>query len=329
MRSSSSSLPTTSASKLYVRSTGRSRSARRRCSASSGWSSSAVLFSCSLILVSLIPKSIRPASPPPSLPHSASLPPAAFRDAEDTPRQQRRRRKSDRVRSPSDVSSSSEDASDDESARRRAQRQTSAPPMGLQSPDIFCDQPYRKKTLSDASRHPPPRFGRHRHSTGPPSAFGMTGGFARPSPASRRRRGSASDRSANGEEEAASSGQQIKTFGRSVSSTSSIGGMPTSPPWPAYARSPSQPGSPYAAGFGVIEAKSFHRARTPDVMVGSEADVSELAMDDDGDHEEILDETEDVDDDLDRLGQGMLADSMSARLGRLPVSPLPRSPFSI
>lgn len=268
---------------------------------------------------SLIPKSIRPASPPPSLPHSASLPPAAFRDADDTPRQQRKRRESDRIRSPSDVSSSSDDASDDELARRRAERQTSAPPIGLQSPDIFSDQPYRKKTLSDASKHPPPRLGRHRHSAGPPSAFGMTEGFARPSPASRRRRGSASDRSANGEEEDASPSIPQKTFGRFVSSTSSTGGVPISPPWPAYARSPSQPGSPYAAGFGVIDAKRFHRARTPDIMDRSQADASELAADDDGDHEEILDETEDVDGDLDQMGQGMLAESMGARLGRLPV----------
>ncbi len=44
-------------------------------------------------------------------------------------------------------------------------------------------------------------------------------------------------------------------------------------------------------------------------------------MDDDDDHEEILDETQDMDGDLDRLGQGMLADSIGARPGRLPVSP--------
>nr|ODN93679.1 hypothetical protein L204_04863 [Cryptococcus depauperatus CBS 7855] len=120
-----------------------------------------------------------------------------------TPQQNQRhhRRHSDRVRSPSDSSSTS--SSDEDDTRQR--RQVSAPPITSAFPSSSSTQPspsiggfalpVRKKTLSDPNHSDgsvdspaPVRMVRNR--ANPPSAF--TGGFARPSPAGRRRRGSAS-----------------------------------------------------------------------------------------------------------------------------------------
>ncbi|AAW45913.2 hypothetical protein CNJ01550 [Cryptococcus deneoformans JEC21] len=106
----------------------------------------------------------------------------------------RRRRISDRIRSPSDNSSSSSSGEENDI---RSNRQGSAPSSSQASfqssttapgPAGFA-VPVRKKTLSDPNRSDSsldsPLPVRMRSKDNPPSAF--TGGFARPSPASRRR----------------------------------------------------------------------------------------------------------------------------------------------
>ncbi|OXG46619.1 hypothetical protein C355_05420 [Cryptococcus neoformans Th84] len=106
----------------------------------------------------------------------------------------RRRRISDRIRSPSDDSSSSSsgdenDIRTDRQGSAQPSSQTSLQPSTTDPGPAGFDIPVRKKTLSDPNRSdssldsPLPVRMRSRHN--PPSAF--RGGFARPSPASRRR----------------------------------------------------------------------------------------------------------------------------------------------
>lgn len=186
-----------------------------------------------------------------NLPHSASLPPTAFRNLQNTPRASRRH--SDRIRDPSDSSSS-----DDEIARPR---QASAPPQETgRSLTAFpssgsgniAPRPYsrRAKTLSDPSKRESPLSGKVRGAQ-PPSAFTSSGAFARPSPASRRRRGSAGGQSATSEHDDGS-----QSFGRNVSS-SSLNDM-------AWGRD-SRAASPISPNHG-IDSTSFHRAKSPEVV---------------------------------------------------------------
>jgi len=245
----------------------------------------------------MIPKPIRTVSPmpAPSLPHSASLPPTSFRAAQSTPSQPIRpnRRQSDRIRSPSD---SSESESDEDTTARSTQPKTTQPksapfpPSGIPVPVGHRPfPPVRQKTLSDSSRLDSPLAARFRNGTGPPSAFGGAGGFARPSPANRRRRGSA-----GGTHAADTNGMTspnfgaARPFGRSTSSSSL--GM-TRPLWKE--KSQSQPTSPISPTHA-LDHTSFHlRAATPEEgrdgvdLVKNHVQPARQIRDDDGEVDEV------------------------------------------
>ncbi|ORY24001.1 hypothetical protein BCR39DRAFT_548111 [Naematelia encephala] len=271
--------------------------------------------------LSMIPKPqpLRSSSPlrPPPLPHSASLPPSSFRDAQATPRgasKSTSRRHSDRIRSPSDSSGSSSE-NENEDQTKRFERQASAPPQSQPFPSSGVAvlgtrplPPKRSKTLSDPSRHDSPLGLRVRGSAVAPTSFGGMMGFARPSPASRRRRGSASARSANGDEEATSPGfDPDRSFARSVSSGSVA---LTSPPWTRRVDSPVSPDSP-------IDNTSFHaRAKSPEADEEGSVGLAERALSESGEFEGEIggDEVDEVDGDVVRqghMGQGLLDPRLS------------------
>ncbi|OCF33867.1 hypothetical protein I316_04579 [Kwoniella heveanensis BCC8398] len=276
------------------------------------------------------PRPISPPSPAP-FPHSESMPPSSFRSlSQYTPDQstRRRRRHSDRIKSPSDTSSSSS-SSEEEDHPPRNERQRSAPPQtgkafpastAAAPPPPAGWLPIRKKTLSDPSRPDlslnSPLSARTRG--GPPSAFG---GFARPSPASRRRRGS-------------SGAHQNQTFdddrnspeytgrpsigGRSTSSASNHQSLSSPPPW--QTRYDSRPTSP--SSQDEVDNTSFHaRAKSPGTEGDDDVDYAEMDAfipaghhddDDIGQHE-----ADEVDSDV--MGQGMTAshDTLNPRLSRI------------
>lgn len=266
----------------------------------------------------MIPKPQHKSPPPPILPHSSSMPPSSFQDTTPLQRQTHRRRHSDRIRSPSDSSSS---GSDDESLEAllppRSERQASAPADTLIFPSTASHTPAtrptiadrRKKTLSD-SKLESPLTARVRGG-GPPSAFGYGGaGFARPSPASRRRRGSTSSNVSNGGEDAKSPEFLPSDIKRSASSMSvhSAGINATSPPWErgAFGSSPSSPISPTAA----LDSSSFFaRSKSPDVLSETEAVEGE-----------VLGNEGDSEGDGDVMGEGLGADMLNPRLSKISVS---------
>jgi hypothetical protein len=240
----------------------------------------------------------QPTRPKPSISHSASLPPTSFRDLQNTPDgrpRQTSRRHSDRIRAPSDSSSSSEE---DENATQRLNhssdqaKSTSFPISGTAGqppPRLF---PRRTKTLSDPSKRESPLAARVRGAQ-PPSAFNGLGGFARPSPASRRRRGSSGTQSANGDE---SYDTSDRSFPRSVSQTSV-----TAPMWLSREERGSSPLSP---SFGV-DSTSFHRAKSP------KADGLD-GLDNDGTQRD----EEDIPEEEDQIGE---LEMQNARLSRMTV----------
>ena len=264
---------------------------------------------------------------PPTPPNSSSSGVSAVSHAnaqihdQSTPHQvPRRKRHSDRIRSPSDSSSSSSEDDIGEAVRRRQERHSSEPDNGKPFPAMpdenssFGNRPLpprRKKTLSDSSRNDSPLAMRvQRNSTAPPSAFGS---FARPSPASRRRRESsgayASDQDESYREH--SSGR----FGRSVSQHSATSGM-KSPTWSN--RSDSVPPSPISPR---VDQTSFHaRAKSPEDLGEEEARAAEDAVEDRGEEsvhggDRDLDELDDV------VGQAMLGtEALNPRLSRISAS---------
>ncbi|KAL7419332.1 hypothetical protein Q5752_006170 [Cryptotrichosporon argae] len=235
------------------------------------------------------PQPARPSSPtpPPPLTSSTSAPSSAFPAPAPLVH---RRRHSDRVRSPSDNSSSSDD--DD-----RASRQQSAPPASIPFPGAGSASGYappptsyaaprpagrRTKTLSDPARSEAAPARRV-----PPSAYGAVGGFARPSPASRRRRGSnASDLAS----------PDTATFDRSLS-TGSV------PPAAGYASRPESPFSPADA----VDFTSFHRAKSP----GTESEV------DAADHAMVMDQHDAMDDEVDEVDNDIVDDTMMGMDGSM------------
>ncbi|WWC59592.1 uncharacterized protein I303_102149 [Kwoniella dejecticola CBS 10117] len=257
---------------------------------------------------------------PPSLspiPQSTSMPPSSFKAAQATPDQpiSRRRRHSDRIKSPSDSSSSS--SGDEDNARPRGQRQTSAPPRTFPSNPNAAPappkgwQPIRKKTLSDPNRSDgsvnSPLSSRVRGA--PPSAYG---GFARPSPASRRRRGSSG---APEQYEDDRKSPEPSNIPRSLSSASIA--MTSPPAW--QTRYDSRPTSPSSTA-DEVDNTSFHsRAKSPGTEGDDEADHAEMdTFVPAGQHEEEEDVHEELDEiDLDIMGQGLRSDTMNPRLSRI------------
>ncbi|KAK4684860.1 hypothetical protein P7C73_g5304, partial [Tremellales sp. Uapishka_1] len=269
-----------------------------------------------LAFLSAIPKPVPITGSPP---HSAPLPPSTYTDVDHTPVQRRHsRRNSDRIRSPSDSSSSSsEDA--EIPYRHRMERHTSAPAQSQPFPSSGAPPvpgirplpPKRTKTLSDPSRLDSPLAVRNRHN--PPSAFSSSGGFARPSPASKRRRGSRGSATGAPDDsyDRAKSPEIINTSGgtRTLSRTVSASSvtMEYAPTW-----EDNSPKSPVSQEDG-LDSTSFHeRAKSPE----TEGDVEETPESEVGD-EEFLDEE---DDQADIVGEGRLgagADSLNPRLSRI------------
>ncbi|WVF69679.1 hypothetical protein IAT40_004458 [Kwoniella sp. CBS 6097] len=229
------------------------------------------------------PRPTSPPSPTP-FPHSESMPPSSFRSvSQSTPDQttRRRRRHSDRIRSPSDSSSSSSSGGE-EDHQPRNERQRSAPPQSGKAfpasssaapPPPAGWHPMRKKTLSDPSRSDQslnsPLSARIRG--GPPSAFG---GFARPSPASRRRRGSPGAHQIQTFDDDRNSPEPTGRPSVGGRSTSSASNSLTSPPhW--QTRYDSRPTSP--SSQDEVDVTSFHaRAKSPGTEGDDEPDHAEM-----------------------------------------------------
>ena len=195
----------------------------------------------------------------PTLPHSASLPPTSFRAALSTSSQPVRtnRRCSDRIRSAYDSGSGSDDDPASKPGVSSSSRQAqSFPSSGIPVPVQYRPLPPRRvKTVSDPSRLESPLTMKYRNAGGPPSAFGEIGGFARPSPASRRRRDSL--------ESTPAGARDVRSpehpFARSTG-FSSVGA--TTPHWNAGLQS--QPISPISPR-DTLDTTSFHaRAKSPD-----------------------------------------------------------------
>ncbi|WWC68057.1 uncharacterized protein I206_101976 [Kwoniella pini CBS 10737] len=261
-------------------------------------------------------RSDSPPSPSP-IPHSTSMPPSSFKAAQATPDQpiSRRRRHSDRIKSPSDSSSSS--SGDEADVRPRGHRQTSAPPRTFPSSSNAAPappngwQPIRKKTLSDPNRSDgsvnSPLSSRVR--AAPPSAYG---GFARPSPASRRRRGSSGGPDQYDDDRKS---PEPNNMPRSVSSAS----MATTSPPAWQARYDSRPTSP-SSQADEVDNTSFHsRAKSPGTEGDDEPDHAEpntfIPAGQHEDEEDIYEELDEVD--MDIMGQGVRSDTLNPRLSRI------------
>jgi hypothetical protein len=220
---------------------------------------------------------------------------------------------SDRIRSPSDDSNTSSEE-EGPAPYNRLSRQTSEPVKNKAFPTpttavatsggiVF---PKRKKTLSDSSRLDSPLAMRVARAGGlPPTSFG---GFARPSPASRRRRGSQSDTESTPE------------FGpgkahRSTSSQS-MHVTATSPTWSTYGEG--VPTSPTSPG---VDSTSFHsRAKSPEEVEQEEDETAEMQMDQDREMGDVErnEELEETDDAVGMLGGG--SEALNPRLSRISVS---------
>lgn len=243
----------------------------------------------------------------------------------------RRRRISDRIRSPSDDSNSSSSGEDDDSSTR----QGSAPPESQNSfqsstaaagPAGFA-VPVRKKILSDPNRSdssldsPSPAHMRSRD--GAPSAF--TGGFARPSPASRRRTASSTIHL----DDDLNSRDLSNPIKRSFSS-SSIRMQSPRPQNRLSSHHSSRPSSPMSAVDQIDSASSHGRTKSPDTDdCGSEAvdQIGRKSIADFG-----LDQMEDEEEGEKRDGDDRDAngnDTVLSRLNRISVSLLPKTPESL
>jgi hypothetical protein len=256
------------------------------------------------------PQPNRSISPSPDT-GQTSLPPTSFRSPDQsTPRQHSssHRRHSDRIRSPSDSSSSDEEGQ----APHRLERQTSAPPIPVPFPNTGTSKnaqnrplpPRRTKTLSDPSRLDSPLAMRIRGGVNPPSAF-ANGSFARPSPASRRRRGSAG---ASPEDDIRSPELEPRAIQRSTS-TLSMGRSAKSPTWESDPKSPTSPTG--------LDHTSFHdRAKSPETD-GEEEEPQGSIGSSYGDEPSGVDEIEELEDVVDREFTGK---DMVSRLSRISVS---------
>lgn len=243
----------------------------------------------------------------------------------------RRRRISDRIRSPSDDSNSSSSGEEDDSSTR----QGSAPPESQNSfqsstaaagPAGFA-VPVRKNILSDPNRSdssldsPLPAHMRSRDGT--PSA--LAGGFARPSPASRRRTASSTIH-LDGDPNSPDLSNPIK---RSFSS-SSIRMQSSRPQNRLSSHHSSRPSSPMSAVDQIDSASSHGRTKSPDKDdCGSEAmdQIGRKAIADFGPDQMEDEEERDKRDGDDRDANGN--DTVLSRLNRISVSLLPKTPESL
>ena len=246
------------------------------------------------------------------MPHSASMPTFAMQAAQMTPPivNKPNRRHSDRVRSPSDSSSSD---SDDQT---RVRQTSMAKPFPLGSAHERSNIPrpvaQRVKKLSDSSRLDSPLAVRRRGSQQPPSSYSPFGAFSRPSPANRRRRGSAE--SNPGPETTADLDSRPPSQAR-VRKISQPSMRSSSPLWSGS--QPSNPSSPLFPTF--TQHRSFSG--------GGQTDASEVDELEEADRSLNLQPTADADpseelDLLDEVIGGHLhgLDSMNPRLSRISVS---------
>lgn len=243
----------------------------------------------------------------------------------------RRRRISDRIRSPSEDSNSSSSGEEDDSSTR----QGSAPPESQSSfqsstaaagPAGFA-VPVRKKILSDPNRSdssldsPLPARMRSRGST--PSAF--TGGFSRPSPASRRRTASSTIHL----DDDLNSPDLSNPIKRSFSS-SSIRMQSPRPQNRLSSHHSSRPSSPMSAVDQIDRESSHGRTKSPetdDCRLEAVDQTGRKAFADFG-----LDQMEDEEEREKRDGDDRDAngnDSLLSRLNKISVSPLAKTPESL
>jgi hypothetical protein len=221
------------------------------------------------------------------------MPLGSLHKAQATPPMPRKhsRRHSDRVKSSSDSSDSGSDEQLDKTVHANK-----IMPSGIPRPIS-----HRNKTSQDPSAPTTPLAGRKPTPTFAPSSFSpFGGGFARPSPINRRRRGSM--RSPTPEEDQSPDNRPLPT--RHLSQTS-IGR--TSPPW-------SRETSPTTAHFE-IESRSFHRGMTPD-QAGDDDDAEEA---DQSLHPGHMSESE-ADEEIDHVEEKLRNDSLNPRLSRISVS---------
>ena len=220
------------------------------------------------------------------------MPLGSLHRAQATPPMSRKqsRRHSDRVKSPSDSSDSGSDEQLDKTVHVNRTM-----PSGIPRPIS-----HRNKTSLNPSAPSTPLAGRKQTPTFAPSSFSpLGGGFARPSPINRRRRGSM--RSPTPEEDQSPDNRPLPT--RHLSQTS-VGR--TSPPW-------SRESSPTTAHFE-IESRSFHRGMTPD-HAGDQDDADEA---DQSLHPGHMSESE-ADEEIDHVEEKLRNDSLNPRLSRISV----------
>lgn len=243
----------------------------------------------------------------------------------------RRRRISDRIRSPSDDSSSSSsgdenDIRTDRQGSAQPSSQTSLQPSTTDPGPAGFAIPVRKKTLSDPNRSdssldsPLPVRMRSRHN--PPSAF--RGGFARPSPASRRRTASSTIHP-DDDPKSPDLSNPIKR-----SSSASSMRMQSPQPWNRLSsHHSSRPPSPISP-MDQIDSTSFHeRTMSWETDDGRWEDVDQIERKVVPDVE--LDQTEDEEgsekgDGVDRDANGN--ETLLSRLNKISVSLLSKTPES-
>lgn len=199
------------------------------------------------------------------------------------------RRHSDRVRSPSDSSGSESEE------LVLGDKPAPAPPARVLASGI--PRPVARRNKASFAAPETPSADR----THAPSSFSPFGAFARPSPMSRRRRGSMRSPTPEAEEEPPSFTRQI--------SSSSIGR--TSPPWSGSQDSAT---SPTATTFNV-ESRSYHRGMTPDHADHDDEDAADRSLDVGRMSEDEAEEGYDqVEGDIQRVN-----DSLNPRLSRISV----------
>ena len=213
----------------------------------------------------MIPKPAHPSSPNPfSLPQSASLPPISFREAQSTQPSTVRsgdQRLSDRTTSQLNKDDKSSQVVKKDSPRTHFQPFPSSIPVPTAVRPLLSG---RSKTLSDPPRMDSPLMARYGRGTRPSSTNDWQGSvFARPSPASRLRKGSIgamSDTNEPSDRSPPFPGMRPIT-GRSVSASPI---QSISPPWaPAIAGQLSMPISPT---YDLVHTSFHHRATSPDGM---------------------------------------------------------------